>query len=323
MPWGGVPPRRPRPLASGAVPEPEITSSRIRAGEITQHVLSAGPADGTPVLLIHGFPELAYSWRHQLRTLGAAGYRAIAPDVRGHGGTDAPDRVEDYDILRLTGDVVALMDALGIVRAPLVGHDWGSDTAWKAAWIHPERVSAVAGLSVPYVPRAPAPPVEILRRHLGEDFYIVWFQEPGVADAALAEDVRRTIATSEVWDAAWAAREGDEPRTPRFLTEADLAVYVDAYERSGFTGGLNNYRNIDRNWRITEPYAARRIEQPALFITGSRDPVRRFMPAAAMEGHVTDLRASIVIEGAGHWVQQQAPDEVSAALLRFLAEAPS
>ena len=155
---------------------------------------------------------------------------AIAPDGRGYGGSDAPAAVEAYDILELTGDIVALMDALRIERAPVVGHDWGADTAWKAAWIHPERVSAVAGLSVPYVPRAPAPPVEILRRHLGEDFYIVWFQEPGVADAALAKDVRRTIATTEVWDAAWAAREDDDPRTPRFLSEEDLAVYVEAYD---------------------------------------------------------------------------------------------
>lgn len=301
----------------------EITSTQIRAGEISMHVLSAGPADGPPVLLIHGFPELAYSWRHQLRALGAAGYRVIAPDVRGCGGTDALPRVADYDILQLTGDVVAVMDALEIRRAPVVGHDWGADTAWKTAWIHPERVSAVAGLSVPHVPRAPAPPVEIMRRHLGEDFYIVWFQAPGVADAALAKDVRRTLATSEVWDAEWAAREGDDPPTPRFLSEEDLAVYVRAFERTGFTGGLNNYRNIDRNWRITEPFAERRIEQPALFVTGSRDPVRRFMPATAMDGHVTDLRESLVIEGAGHWVQQQAPDEVNAALLGFLGDAAS
>lgn len=300
------------------MPGPEITSSRVRAGEVSLNVLRAGPADGQPVLLLHGFPELAFSWRHQLRALGAAGYLAIAPDMRGHGDSDAPERVEDYDILHLTGDVVALMDALEIAHAPVVGHDWGADTAWKTAWIHPERVSAVAGLSVPYVPRAPAPPVEILRRHLGEDFYVVWFQEPGVADAALAGDVRRTLSTSEVWDAAWAAREGDVPRTPPFLSEEDLAVYVEAYTRTGFTAGLNGYRNIDRNWRVTEPFDDRRIEQPALFLTGSRDPVRRFMPASAMRGHVTDLRASLVIEGAGHWVQQQAPDEVSAALLGFL-----
>ena len=210
------------------------------------------------------------------------------------------------------------MDAFAIERAAVFGHDWGADTAWKAAWIHPERVSAVGGLSVPYVPRAPAPPVDILRRHLGEDFYIVWFQEPGAADAALARDVRRTLATREVWDAAWAARENDDPPTPRWMSEEDLAVYVREYERTGFTPGLNTYRNIDRNWRITEPYDDRRIEQPALFLTGSRDPVQRFMPAAAMDGQVTDLRESVVVEGAGHWVQQQSPDEVNEALLRFL-----
>lgn len=280
-------------------------------------VTTCGPPDGRPVVLLHGFPELAYSWRHQVRALAAEGFFAIAPDLRGFGGTDAPPEVEAYDILSLTGDVVALLDALDIPQASVVGHDWGADLAWKTAWIHPERVSAVAGLSVPYVPRAPGPPTEILRRHIGEDFYIVWFQQPGVADAALARDVRRTLATREVWSAEWAAR-SDQPSTPRWLTEGDLAVFVKAFERTGFTPGINWYRNIDRNWRITEPYNERRIEQPALFLTGSRDPVARFMPAEAMAGHVTDLRRQVVVEGAGHWVQQQNPDEVSAALLAFL-----
>ncbi len=291
------------------------------AGDLAMSVTQAGPPGGAPVLLLHGFPELAHSWRHQIAALAAAGYRAIAPDMRGFGATHAPADVEAYDVLALTGDVVALMDELGIPRAPVIGHDWGADVAWKTAWIHPERVSAVAGLSVPYIRRAPGPPIAILRKHIGQDFYIVWFQEPGVADAALAQNVRRTLATREVWTAEWAARH-DDPPTPPWLSEDDLALYVEAFERTGFTAGINWYRNIDRNWRLTEPYADRRIEQPALFITGSRDPVRRFMPAEAMVGHVTDLREVVVIEGAGHWVMQERPDEVNAALLAFLDGPP-
>ena len=189
---------------------------------------------------------------------------------------------------------------------------------WQFAILHPERVRALAGLSVPFVPRAPALPIPIMRRHLGEDFYIVWFQEPGVADAALASDVRRTLTTSRQWTAQWAEEEPRGPKRPAWLSEEELGVYIEAFERTGFTGGLNWYRNIDRNWELTEPVADRRIEQPAMFLTGELDPVRRFMPVEAMDGWVTDLRANIVVPGAGHWVQQQEPDAVNDALLEFL-----
>jgi pimeloyl-ACP methyl ester carboxylesterase len=189
---------------------------------------------------------------------------------------------------------------------------------WDLAVLHPQRVRAVAGLSVPFVPRAPAAPLPIMRRHLGEDFYIVWFQEPGVADAALAKDVRRTLTTSRQWTTQWAEEDGRAPEVPPWLSEAELAVYVEAFDRTGFTGGLNWYRNIDRNWKLKADVAERRVEQPAMFLTGERDPVRSFMPAEAMQGWVTDLRAQVVVEGAGHWVQQQEPAAVNAALLEFL-----
>jgi pimeloyl-ACP methyl ester carboxylesterase len=190
--------------------------------------------------------------------------------------------------------------------------------AWQLALEHPDRVAAVAGLSVPFAPRAGAPPISLLRRALGEDFYMVWFQEPGVAERALEHDVRRTLATTEVWTAAWAARD-DDPPLPSWLTEADLNVYVDAFGRTGFRGGLNYYRNIARNWERGARLAERRIELPALFITGSRDPVQRFMPAEMTEGWVTDLRV-IRFDGAGHWIQQERPDVVSDALLGFLRQ---
>jgi pimeloyl-ACP methyl ester carboxylesterase len=280
----------------------------------------AEQGEGRPVILCHGFPELWYSWRRQLPALAEAGYRAVAPDMRGYGESSIPEEIEAYDVLTLGEDLLGLLDDLGEERAVFVGHDWGADVTWKLALTHPERVEAVVGMSVPYAPRAPGPPTEIFRKHIGEDFYMVWFQEPGVADKALARDVRRTLLTPDVWDAKWVEQTDEGPRMPPWLDEDDLRVYLDAFERTGFTGGLNYYRNIDRNWERLEPFGERRIEQPALFVTGSRDPVQRFMPAAAMDGWVTDLRDTVVIEGGGHWIQQQCPREVNDALLGFLRE---
>ena len=251
--------------------------------------------------------------------LAREGYRVIAPDMRGFGESSRPQEVEAYDVVSLCGDMTGLLDALGEESAIFVGHDWGASLVWSLALLEPARVRAVAGLSVPFVPRAPAAPIPIMRRHLGEDFYIVWFQEPGPADEALGRDVRRTLATSRQWTAAWAQEVGSVPKLPAWLSEDELAVYVGAFERTGFTGGLNWYRNIDRNWELTESVADRHVAQPAFFLTGELDPVRQLMPAAAMHGWVDDLRAEIVVPGAGHWVQQQAPDVVNAALLEFLA----
>ena len=283
-------------------------------------VLSVAEAGSGPaVVLCHGFPELGFSWRHQIAPLADAGYRVIVPDMRGYGGSSAPAEVEAYDVLSLCGDMVGLLDAIGEQSAIFAGHDWGAFLVWQLAWIHPERVRAVAGLSVPFVPRAPAQPIPIMRANLGEDFYIVWFQEPGVADAALSGDVRRTLTTSRQWTAQWAEEEGANPKRPEWLSEQELEVYIDAFERTGFTGGLNWYRNIDRNWALTEPYGERTIDQPAMFLTGELDMVKNFMPAEAMDGWVTNMRSSVVVPGAGHWVQQQAPERVNAELLGFLA----
>jgi pimeloyl-ACP methyl ester carboxylesterase len=294
-----------------------MAERQVRLNGIELHVVEEGA--GPLVVLCHGFPELAYSWRHQIPVLAGAGYRVVAPDMRGFGASSAPQDVEAYDVVSLCGDMTGLLDALGEQSAVFIGHDWGGSLVWSLAVLEPTRVRAVAGLSVPFVPRAPAAPIPIMRRHLGEDFYIVWFQEPGLADEALARDVRRTLTTSRQWTAAWAQEVGSEPKIATWLSQDELAVYVRAFERTGFTGGLNWYRNIDRNWELTEPFADRHVEQPALFLTGELDPVRRFMPAAAMDGWVDDLRAEIVVPGAGHWVQQQAPDAVNAALLEFLA----
>ncbi len=290
---------------------------RIAANGIELQLWDEG--EGPLVVLCHGFPELAYSWRAQIPVLAGAGYRVIAPDMRGYGASSAPQALDGYDVLTLCGDLCGVLDDVGEESAIFIGHDWGANVTWHLALTQPERVRAVAGLSVPFVSRAPAAPIPIMRKHLGEDFYIVWFQQPGVADAALSADVRRTLSTSRQWTAQWALQDGAELKRPPWLSEEELAVYVEAFEQSGFTGGLNWYRNIDRNWELMEPFAERRIEQPAMYLTGELDPVRRFMPVEAMHGWVTDLRAEIVVPGAGHWVQQQAPDAVNAALLDFLA----
>jgi len=293
-----------------------VREQRLATNGIELQVTDEGRGD--LLVLCHGFPELAFSWRRQVPALTEAGFRVVVPDLRGYGASSAPVEVEGYDVVSLCGDLCGLLDALGEQEATFVGHDWGAWLAWQLAVLHPARVRAVAALSVPFVPRAPAPPLPIMRRHLGEDFYIVWFQRPGVADTALAADVRRTLTTSRQWTSQWAEEVGSEPRLPTWMSEQELAVYVDAFERTGFTGGLNWYRNIDRNWELTAPVAARGVSQPALFLTGERDPVRGFMPAEAMHGWVSDLRAEVVVPGAGHWVQQEAPEAVNSALLEFL-----
>jgi pimeloyl-ACP methyl ester carboxylesterase len=284
--------------------------------ELSVAEAGAGPA----VVLCHGFPELGFSWRHQIPPLVQAGYRVLVPDMRGYGDSSAPADVDAYDVIELCDDMLGLLEQAGESSAIFVGHDWGANVVWWLAAIHPERVRAVVGMSVPFVPRAPAAPIPIMRRHLGEDFYIVWFQQPGVADAELARDVRRTLTTSRQWTSRWAQEDDAAPKRPEWMSEEELAVYVDAFSRTGFSGGLNWYRNIDRNWERTAPYGERRIEQPAMFLTGELDPVRSFMPAEAMQGWVLDMREQVVVPGAGHWVQQQSPAEVNEALLRFLAQ---
>jgi pimeloyl-ACP methyl ester carboxylesterase len=295
-----------------------MTHRTISANGIQLHVAEEG--EGRPVVLCHGFPELWYSWRHQMPALAEAGYRAVAPDMRGYGDSSIPDDVSDYDVLTLCDDVVGVLDDLGEERAVFVGHDWGATVTWNLALTQPNRVEAVVGMSVPCAPRSKKPPMEVYRRRIGDGFYIAWFQEPGPADEALSRDVRRTILTRDAWDAAWAEKQDEDLRVPRWMDEDDVRTYVETFERTGFTGGLNYYRNIDRNWELLEPYDDRRIDQPAMFVTGSRDPVQQFMPASLMDGHVTDLRSMVVIDGGGHWIQQQRPEEVNKALLEFLRE---
>lgn len=306
----------------------------IHANGIDIHVAEQG--EGPLVLLCHGFPELWRSWRHQLPALAEAGYHAVAPDMRGYGETDRPADPAEYDFEHLGGDLVGVMDALGEERAVVVGHDWGAIVTWAMPYLHPDRVRAVVGLSVGYAPRLPAPPTRFFKMAFGERFfYILYFQELGVADEELARDPRRTLL-SFMWSISGEAPPGsvkdlpaeggtflgsvsDAPGVPEWLGEEELGRYVDAFTRTGFTGGLNYYRNFDRNWELMEPFATEKITHPALYIVGERDPVLLMTPPQMMDGWVTDLRGTVILPGAGHWTQQERPAEVNRALLDFLA----
>jgi pimeloyl-ACP methyl ester carboxylesterase len=295
---------------------------------------------GPPVVLAHGFPELAYSWRHQIPALADAGYRVLAPDQRGYGRSSRPERIEDYDIMALTGDLLALLDDIGEERAVFVGHDWGSMLVWQLSLLAPERVAGVVGMSVPFLPRAPMKPIELMRMAFGDSFfYILYFQEPGVADADLGRDaattMRRMLAglrkpgdLSPAEAEALAAGDGrgfveriPEPDgLPDWLSQAELDHYVAEFSRTGFTGGINWYRNFDRNWERTEHLAGAKVTVPSLFIGGSDDPVLTMSPPSVQDEWLTDHRGTVLVDGAGHWVQQEAPEQVNEALLGFLAE---
>lgn len=309
---------------------PLITHRQLRAGSLSMHVAEAG--EGPLVLLLHGFPESWYSWRHQLTSLAAAGYHAVAPDQRGYCQTDAPADPGQYTMLHLTGDVIALMDALGEDRAVVAGHDWGAPVAWNTALFRPDRVRGVIGLSVPYRPRGSAPPITTLRQHLGDGFYMVYFQQPGVADAELSRDpqatFRRVLSSlagegtpmtlipsgGGFLDAA-----GEPDGLPAWLSQQDIDAYVAQYAGAGFTGPLNWYRNLDRNWELTGAWHHAIIDVPALFLGGERDPVLRFSSADGLAAVVPRLTKSVILPGCGHWIQQERPAEVTAAMLEFLA----
>jgi pimeloyl-ACP methyl ester carboxylesterase len=325
--------------------DPEIRHRQIQvggAGGLSMHVAEAG--EGPLVLLCHGFPECWYSWRHQLVALAEAGYHAVAPDMRGYGRTDAPERIDAYTVFHLLGDLTGLLDQLREQQAVIVGHDWGSIVAWTGAQIRPDRFRAVVGMSVPFLPRMPVKPTDLMRAMAGDRFlYILYFQEPGVAEAELdpraRELMRRmlytasgSIAEGEMWkfDLPKSAKfmDGmlDPEKLPAWLSEADLDYYASEFERTGFRGGLNWYRNFDRNWELLAPFTDAKIRVPALFIGGRLDPVvtgperKAESPTVAMlPSFCDDLRGKVLIDGAGHWNQQEKPEETNAALLAFLA----
>jgi pimeloyl-ACP methyl ester carboxylesterase len=280
-------------------------------------VVEAGERGAPLIVLAHGFPELAYSWRHQIPVLADAGYHVLAPDQRGYGGSSRPDAVEDYDIHALTGDIVGLLDSEvggGAEQAVFIGHDWGAMLVWHTALLHPDRVAAVAGLSVPPIPRARSRPTQRWREKFGDDFYMLRFQQPGVAEADMEADVAVTMRGMFAGLIA-----GDAP-LPDWISSEEFDHYVDEFSRTGFTGALNWYRNYDRNWASTPELAGAQTAVPALFVGGTEDPVGPTMNPARAREVVAGPYTERWIDGAGHWVQQERPDEVNRILLAFLRE---
>ncbi|MFI7415584.1 alpha/beta fold hydrolase [Streptomyces sp. NPDC049627] len=314
----------------------EIAQRTLMVNGISMHLAEAG--EGPAVVLLHGFPELAYSWRHQLTALAAAGYRAIAPDIRGHGRTDAPAEAEAYGMRTMMADITGLMDALEVAEAVVAGHDQGALLAWALAEAHPERVRAIAALGVPYHPRPPMPLTQALAAYRQGKFNVVtYFQQPHIPERELEADVRDTLLR------VFAAQSGDaDPdlvptwlmgtpegagfldalpkpdRLPYWLSEDDLSHYTAEYERSGFTGTLNRYRSIDADWSDLPELGTGTITQPAVYITGDMDSAYRLGTLEPMKAQLTELRAIVILPGCGHWTQQERPHEVNDQLIAFL-----
>jgi pimeloyl-ACP methyl ester carboxylesterase len=313
----------------------EIEHRVVEVNGLRMRLAEAG--SGPLVVLLHGFPESWYSWRHQLRALADAGFHAVAPNQRGYPGTDSPASVADYSMLHLVGDVVGLIGALGEQNAAVIGHDWGAPVAWHTALLRPDLVRGVGGLSVPFAARTPVPALTALRGRFGDTFYQLYFQHPGVEkdfESDLAESFRRVLL----------GLSGDNPEVrrllvpqgqrffddwispkelPAWLTERDVAAYVEEFTEPGFSGPLNWYRNIDHNWALTAPWQGARITPPALFLAGDRDPVISWYDASTLEASlrtlVPNLRRFQLVPGAGHWIQQERPELTNAALVEFAA----
>ena len=328
------------------------TQRLIESNGIRLNIAEQG--EGPPVLLCHGFPESWYSWRHQIAALAAAGFHAIAPDMRGYGKSDRPDAIDQYTIFHLVGDLVGLLDALEVPTAVIVGHDWGAGIAWQAARLRPDRFRAVAALSVPFRPRGPVRPTSVMPRTADAQFYQLYFQEPGVAEAELERDPRATVrnmlygASGEGAAAIRAAAAssgasldiGMVPRSggmlrgpgapetlPAWLSEADIDFYAGEFKRSGFRGPLNYYRNTDRNWELMAAFAGVPVTVPALYVAGDRDMVVSFPGTAELLANlkqfVPALRNIQMLPGCGHWTQQERPGEVNAAIIDFIRGLPN
>jgi pimeloyl-ACP methyl ester carboxylesterase len=330
----------------------ELVQRIIESNGIRLNIAEQG--NGPPVILCHGFPESWYSWRHQLTALAGAGFHAVAPDMRGYGKSDRPEAIDQYTIFHLIGDLVGLLDAIEAPTAVIVGHDWGAQIAWQAARLRPDRFRAVASLSVPLRPRGPARPTSVMPQTADAQFYQLYFQEPGMAEAELERDPRITVLSSlygasgegaAAYRAAVARGEktgtpGMVPRNgswlrepvlppslPAWLTDADIDFYAGEFKRTGFRGPLNYYRNVDRNWELMAAFSGVTMKVPALFIAGDHDMVMAAPPGidqhlANLRQFVTTLRDVRILPGCGHWTQQERPSEVSAAIIDFIRGLP-
>lgn len=308
----------------------------IKTNGVTLRVVVKG--EGPLVILLHGFPEFWHLWRHQIDPIVAAGYQVAVPDQRGYAGSDAPAAVEDYDILHLTGDVVGIADALGYDDFIVIGQDWGCIVAWHTALLYADRVNAVMGLSVPYWGRAENPDSLINPPGLdGKYWYIRNFQQPGAElglEAHPEASLRMTyyVISADSPPGSWMSQVGYPANTsmaeifdvpaelPAWLSQEDLDYHVAQFKKNGFRGGVNWYRNIERNWALTPQLAGAKFTQPAHFIAGVEDDVLRYVPnwAELMPTHFEDLRRVKLIEGAGHWLMLEKPRQTTAEILLFL-----
>ena len=315
---------------------PNINQRRVETNGISLNIAEQG--EGPLVLMLHGFPESWYSWRHQFSALAEAGYHAVAPDMRGYGESDKPFEIEAYNQVEVVNDIIGLIPALGYETAVVFGHDWGAPTAWSCALNHPDKVSAVGALSVPFRPRGDSPPLATLKAIFKDRFfYQLYFQGPGKAETELEKDPALTIrkfyhmASGEMNTSLLSEKPADadllsdlpDPGTEMgpWISEEDVSFYASEFKKSGFRGPLSYYRNMDLTWELTKD-SPREISQPALFVAGERDGVILMAADALKEldKHVTDLRVNKLIPKIGHWTQQEAPDEVNRALIQFLEE---
>lgn len=334
---------------SGAPVEAELTASPIEginfqfveANGIQFRLAQAGMDNTGPlVLMAHGWPESWYNWRHQMTFLADHGYRVVAPDMRGFGATDKPEAIEDYDVITLTEDMVGILDALGEEKAIMVGHDWGSIVASHTVLLNPDRFDALIAMSVPVRERPPVSPMDVWRERHGDNFYyILYHNEPGgVAEAEYDSDPRGLLSSLYLSPDAdteapvitdpkrsaggWIQRRGAAKSLPDWMNQEDLDYLVDQFESAGFRGGVNYYRNLHRNWEITEHLEGVQVHKPVLFIAGEQDIVIAGATQPQLEGAMskiaTDLRGVILFPGVGHWVQQEAADETNEAMLEFL-----
>lgn len=303
-------------------PKPTV----ISVNGVGLEVFEAGQHNvGKPVVLCHGWPELAFSWRHQMSALAAAGYHVIVPNQRGYGNSSRPAEVTDYDIEHLAGDLVALLDHYGYADATFVGHDWGAMVVWGLTLLHPNRVNKVINLSLPYQERGEKPWIEFLEEMLGGDYYFVHFnRQPGVADTVLEENTHRFLRNlyrknepstePQPGMALINLARAEAPLGEPVMSDSELAVFVSAFETSGFTGSINWYRNLDRNWRLladVDPI----IQQPTLMIYGDRDAVARSENLTKFVPNV-----EVVNLNCGHWIQEERPEETNQAILKWLEQ---
>lgn len=315
-------------------PEPHY----IDTNGIKMAVYEQGPKDGVPVVLCHGWPELAYSWRHQIPALAAAGFRVIAPDQRGYGNTGGPKGKENvalYDIEHLAGDLMGMLDALDIGKAVFCGHDWGGLVVWQAALLHPDRMKGVIGVNTPFIPRLTMDPVAAMRAVYGDDMYIVYFQKFGEAEKLLGADTARSLrffyrrsgVTMKEWEAMPASEKNlaflkalqapeSEWRGTQLLSEEELAYYTAAFDKSGWEGGINWYRNFTRNWEKSEGLT-QKVNVPGLMISAADDVVLSPAMAEGMENYVPDLEKHIIPE-CGHWTQAEQPEALNTLMVDWL-----